>query len=58
MMLPGAAGTRLVLLLFLLLKTGVDVAAHLKKHGRAAPAAGPLAAAHAAPSPAPVEPEE
>lgn len=57
-MLPGAAGPRVVLLLFLLLKTGVDVAAHLKKHARAAPASRPLATARSAPPPAPAEPEE
>ena len=41
MMVPGAAGTRLVLLLFLLLKTGADIAAHLKKHARATAVSGP-----------------
>ena len=56
-MLPGAAGTRLVLLLFLLLKTGVDVAAHLKKHAGAAPGAAPPAT-RPAPSPVPVKSEE
>jgi hypothetical protein len=40
-LLPGALGTRLVLLLFLLLKTGADVVAHQKKHPRAAPGAAP-----------------
>ena len=44
-MLPGATGTRLVLLLFLLLKTVADVAAHLKKHARTAPASAPTPAA-------------
>ncbi|MEN6342674.1 MAG: DUF6498-containing protein [Methanospirillum sp.] len=44
-MVPGATGMRLVLLLFLLLKTGADVAAHLKKHARAAPAPVPGATA-------------
>lgn len=44
MMVPGAAGTRLVLLLFLLLKTGADVAAHLKKHARTAPVSAPAPA--------------
>ena len=43
--LPGALGTRLVLLLFLLLKTGADVVAHQKKHARAAPGAAPSPAA-------------
>ena len=56
-MLPGAAGTRLVLLLFLLLKTGVDVAAHLKNHAGAAPGAAPPAT-RPAPSPVPVKSEE
>lgn len=36
--LPGALGSRLVLLLFLLLKTGTDVVAHQRKHARAVPA--------------------
>lgn len=57
-MLAGASGTRLVLLLFLLLKTGAHVAAHLKKHARAPPETGPLAASRPAPSSAPVEPGE
>ena len=57
-LLPGALGTRLVLLLFLLLKTAADVIAHQRKHARAAPAVIPLAASRPAPSPAPVEPEE
>ena len=34
---PGATGTRLVLLLFLLLKAGADVVAHQRKHAQAAP---------------------
>jgi hypothetical protein len=58
-MLPGAAGTRFVLLLFLLLKTGADVAAHLKKHARAAPAAVTSpATARYSPPPASAEPED
>jgi hypothetical protein len=44
--LPGALGSRLVLLLFLLLKTGTDVVAHQRKHARAVRAspATPVAA--------------
>ena len=42
---PGATGTRLVLLLFLLLKTGADVVAHQRKHARVGMPAGPAAAA-------------
>lgn len=56
LMLPGAAGTRLVLLPFLPLKTGVDVAAHLKKHARIAPERAP-AATRPRSSPARVEQE-
>jgi hypothetical protein len=40
-MLPGATGTRLVLLLFLLLKTGADVVAHQRQHARTAAASAP-----------------
>jgi hypothetical protein len=43
-MLPGAAGTRLVLLVFLLLKTAADLVAHQRKHARATPSPGPTAA--------------
>ncbi len=39
--LPGEAGSRLVLLLFLLLKAGADVVAHQRKHARAGPAPAP-----------------
>ena len=45
MLLPGAEGARIVLLLFLLLKAVADVAAHLKKHARAAPVSAPAPAA-------------
>ncbi len=45
LMVPGATGMRLVLLLFLLLKTVADVAAHLKKHARTVPASAPASAA-------------
>ena len=44
-MVPGALGAELVLLLFLLLKTVADVAAHLKKHARTPPASAPAPAA-------------
>lgn len=44
-MLPGATGTRLVLILFLLLKTVADIAAHMKKHARTSPASAPTPAA-------------
>lgn len=40
-LLPGETGARLVLLLFLLLKTGADVVAHRRKHSHAAPAPAP-----------------
>jgi hypothetical protein len=45
MMLPGEDGARLVLLLFLLLKTAADLGAHLKKHGGARTAMPPSPAA-------------
>jgi hypothetical protein len=54
-LLPGEVGSRLVLLLFLLLKTGADVAAHQKKHARAAPASTPAPVAGPSPSPAPLD---
>jgi hypothetical protein len=57
-LLPGAPGSRLVLLLFLLLKTGADVVAHQKKHAQAVSvsAAAPVAA-RSSPSPAPADDE-